>query len=104
MKLGTFSKTMKFGYKYIYALKKKPENSRWPAFKSGHGEQSHHGHEDVVEVEVAIVPHSLVDGWLVHIAILVQDVGPPVGRRHGAVRTGLTLGLSLTMEGRETEG
>lgn len=77
-------------------------NVRWPSFKSGHGEQSHHGHEDIVKVEVTVVPHSLVDGWLVDVSVLVQDEGPPVGRRHAAVRT--TLASYLASEGRKTEG
>lgn len=53
---------------------------RRPAFKSGHGEQSHHGHEHVVKVEVAVVPLSFVDGWLVHIPFLIQNVGAPVSK------------------------
>lgn len=53
-------------------------DSRRPSFKGGDGEESHHGHQHVVEVEVAVVPHPLVDGRLVHISVLVQDVGAPV--------------------------
>lgn len=63
---------------FIKLSRESVKNIRGPAFESGHGEQSHHSHEDVVEVEVTVVPHSFVDGWLVHISILVQDVGPPV--------------------------
>lgn len=51
---------------------------RRPAFKSGHGKQSHHGHEDVVEVKITVEPHPSVDRWLVHISILIQDEGAPV--------------------------
>lgn len=54
-------------------------DSRRPPFKGRDGEESHHCHQDVVEVEVTVVPHSLVDGWLVHVSVLVQDVGAPVG-------------------------
>lgn len=90
-------------WQYICTIKKKL-NVRWPSFKSGDSEQSHHGHEDVVKVEVAVVPHSLVDGWLVDVSVLVQDVGPPARRQHAAVRMGPTLGSTPTMEGRKTEG
>lgn len=54
-------------------------DSRRPPFEGGDGEEGHHCHQDVVEVEVTVVPHSLVDGWLVHVSVLVQDVGAPVG-------------------------
>lgn len=50
---------------------------RRPAFKGRHREQSHHGHEDVVEVEVTVVPHPLVHGRLVHVPVLVHDVRSP---------------------------
>lgn len=51
---------------------------RRPAFKSRHSEQSHHGHQDVIEVEFTVVPQSSVDGWLVHITILIQDERAPL--------------------------
>lgn len=51
---------------------------RWPAFEGGHREQGHHGHEDVVKVKVAVVPHPPLHSWLVYISILVDDVGPSV--------------------------
>lgn len=53
-------------------------NSRRPSFEGGDGEEGHHGHQDVVEVEVAVVPHPLVDGGLVHVSVLVEDEGAPV--------------------------
>ena len=57
---------------------------RGPALKGGHGEQRHHGHEHVVEVELAVEPQPLVDGGLVHVTVLVQDVGPSAGRQGGS--------------------
>lgn len=35
-------------------------NSRGPSFKGGHSKDSHHGHEDVVKVEVTVVPDPLL--------------------------------------------
>lgn len=46
---------------------------RRPAFKRGHSKQGHHGHEDIVKVEVTVVPHPPVDGRLVNISILIQN-------------------------------
>lgn len=60
---------------------------RRPAFKSGHSEQSHHSHEDVVKVEVAVMPQAFVNGWLVYISILVQDVGAPMKKSCMDVKT-----------------
>lgn len=57
---------------------------RGPAFEGGHCEQSHHGHEDVVKVIIAVEPQAFVDGGLVHVSILVQDVSAPVTKRHHA--------------------
>lgn len=50
---------------------------RRPALEGRHSEQSHHGHEHVVKVELAVVPHSLMDERLVHVPVLIKDVGAP---------------------------
>lgn len=64
-------------------------DSRRPPFKGGDGEQGHHGHQDVVEVKVAVVPHPLVDGGLVDVSVLVQDEGAPArGRQRREVSDG----------------
>lgn len=47
---------------------------RRPAFKCRDGEQSHHSHEDVVKVEVTVVPDPLPDRRQHCVAILIQNV------------------------------
>lgn len=50
---------------------------RWPAFKRGHCEQSHHGHEHVIKVEIAVVPLTLLNDRLIHVSLLIQDIRSP---------------------------
>lgn len=54
-------------------------HSRRPALEGGDGEESHHAHQDVVEVEVTVVPQSFLHHGLGHIAVLVHNKGAPEG-------------------------
>lgn len=48
---------------------------RGPSFKGGDGKESHHGHEDIVKVEVAVVPDPLLHHGQRCISVVVQNVG-----------------------------
>lgn len=50
---------------------------RRPALEGGHSEQGHHRHEDVIEVELAVVPESLPYNGLVDVSLFIHDVGAP---------------------------
>lgn len=51
--------------------------SRGPALERGDREQGHHSREDVVKVEIAVLPDPLTDHRTVNIPILVEDEEPP---------------------------
>lgn len=51
--------------------------SRGPALERGDCEQSHHSREDVVKVEIAVLPDPLTDHRTIDIPILVEDEEPP---------------------------
>lgn len=48
---------------------------RGPPLKGGHGEESHHGHEDVVKVKVTVVPDALLHHGHGRVPVVVEDVG-----------------------------
>lgn len=48
---------------------------RGPSFKGGDSKESHHGHEDIVKVEVAVVPDPLLRHRQRCIPVVVQNVG-----------------------------
>lgn len=54
---------------------------RWPTLEGGHGEERHHGHEHIVEVEVAVVPLTFLDGGMIHVSVFVHDERTPGCRR-----------------------
>lgn len=49
---------------------------RGPPLKGGHGEQSHHSHQDVIEVKVAVLPEPLSDRGQVHVPVFVDHESP----------------------------
>lgn len=51
--------------------------SRGPALERGDREQGHHSREDIVKVEIAVLPDPLTDHRTVNIPILVEDEEPP---------------------------
>lgn len=51
--------------------------SRRPALKRGDREECHHSREDVVEVEITVLPDPLTDHRTVNIPILVEDEKSP---------------------------
>lgn len=55
------------------------KHSLWPALKGGDGEEGHHGSEDVVKVELAVLPAPGLYHGLADLPILVGDVVPSVG-------------------------
>lgn len=54
---------------------------RRPPLKSGHSEERHHGHQNVVKIELAVIPHPLTHGWHMNFTILVHNIGSPVKDR-----------------------
>lgn len=55
------------------------KHSLWPALKGRDGEEGHHGSQDVVEVELAVLPAAGLYHGLADLPILVGDVVPSVG-------------------------
>ncbi len=51
---------------------------RGPSFKGGDCEKSHHGHEDVVEVEITVVPDPLFHHGQCRVPVVVENVGTSV--------------------------
>lgn len=49
-----------------------------PSFKGGNSKESHHGHEDIVKVEVTVVPDPLLHHGQSCIPVVIEDVGTPV--------------------------
>lgn len=58
-------------------------HSRWPAFKGGDCEQGHHSRQDIVKVEITVLPDPLFDHGTIDISILINDVNPSVGNKTG---------------------
>lgn len=51
---------------------------RGPSLEGGYGEKSHHGHEDVVKVEVTVVPDPLPHHGKRCVPVVVENVGTSV--------------------------
>lgn len=54
------------------------QHLRWPSFKGGDSKESHHGHEDVVKVEITVVPDPLLHHGQRRIPVVVENVGTSV--------------------------
>lgn len=57
-----------------------PGDSRGPPLEGGDGEKRHHPGQDVVEVEVAVVPQALAHGGVGDVPILVHQERAPGGQ------------------------
>lgn len=79
-----------------------PKHSRRPALKGGHGEQGHHPGQDIVEVEVTVVPHTVPHHWVQHVTILVHNECAPGAVQGGQGKKGTpTTSLPTSLEWQE---
>lgn len=51
---------------------------RGPSFEGGDSKKSHHGHEDIVKVEVTVVPDPLLHHGQRRVPVVVENVGTSV--------------------------
>lgn len=68
------------------AVQARRTHSRWPAFKGGDCEKGHHSRQNIIKVEITVLPDPLFDHGAVDISILVNDVNPSVGKKLSLVK------------------
>lgn len=51
--------------------------SLWPPLKGGDSEEGHHSCQNIVEVELAVLPAAGLDDGVVDLPVLVRDVVTP---------------------------
>lgn len=68
------------------AVKTWRAHSRWPAFKGGDCEKGHHSRQNIIEVEITVLPDPLFDHGTIDISILINDVYSSVGKKLSLVK------------------